>query len=66
MNTNNLKRILEDQDFVKVVRSINDRLTAKVMSAATSPDDRETALHEYHGLQRVMKTLLAATSQPKE
>jgi hypothetical protein len=64
MNTNNLKRIFEDQDFAELVAGTESRLIAKVMSSQTTPDDRALALAEFHGLQRVMKAMLSAASQP--
>ena len=63
---NNLRRIFEDQDFVDLVSKTKANLTAKVMSPQTIPEDRASALAEYHGLQRVMKALLSAASQPIE
>jgi hypothetical protein len=65
MNANNLKRILEDKDFAGLVADIEGQLTAKVMSPQTTPEDRASALHQFHGLQRVMKSLIAASNRPE-
>ncbi len=57
--------IARDQDFLEFVEETKRQLTGKVMSTATSPEDREKALTEYHALSRLMSRM-ACVDQPKE
>lgn len=46
--------ILADPDFVAMVADIGQRLTQRVMAPATSDEDRQKALAEYHALERIV------------
>lgn len=46
--------ILADTDFAEMVAGIGQRLTQRVMAPATSEEDRQKALAEYHALERVV------------
>lgn len=52
-----IAQMLKDDDFQSVVIAYKARLTKKVMLAATSQEDRETALTHYHAIDAVMKGL---------
>lgn len=54
-NSKRLAAIATDADFQAFLAEWGEGLTRKVMSAATSGEDREKALTEYH----VLKTLAA-------
>ena len=54
-----IAQLLKDEDFQEVVASYKARLTKKVMSAATSKEDRETTLAHYHATDALMKGLLS-------
>ena len=54
-----IEQLLKDEDFQSVVEAYKVRLTKKVMSAATSQEDREKALTHYHATEAIMKGLLS-------
>lgn len=60
MKNERLAAIAADPDFREVVLSAEKQLTARVMATTTSPEDREKALAEYHGLRRVLTRLQLA------
>ncbi len=66
MNAKRIEQLLKDQDFQSVVSAYRERLTKKVMSAATSSEDREKALTHYHAVEAVMKGLISAAQQLEE
>lgn len=49
--------ILADEDFQWAIERFEAQLTRKVMAAATTEDDRRTALHTYHGLRAALAAL---------
>lgn len=51
--------ILADADFGALVSGIEDQLTQRVMAPATSEEDRQKALAEYHALGRVLSAMRA-------
>lgn len=57
MNKERIAAIIADDDFKAVVADIEAGLTRKVMATATSSEDREKALTEYHALLRLMAVL---------
>lgn len=57
MNVENLARIARDDDFRALIASIEAQLTARVMAAAVSQEDRDKAWHEFHAMQRVKAAL---------
>lgn len=52
-----IAQMLKDEDFQAVAGAYRSRLTKEVMSAATSPEDREKALAKYHALDSVLRGL---------
>lgn len=52
-----IKSLLGDEDFLSVVKQMQDTLTKKVMSPSTSPDEREGALAEYHALTKLINRM---------
>ncbi len=49
--------ILADEDFQFVVAQMGEQMTGKVMSPATSTEDREKTLAEYHALKRLVASM---------
>ena len=66
MNANRIKQIIDDQDFQSVVSAYRERLTKKVMSAATSEEDREKALTKHHVVDEILKGMLSTAQQLEE
>lgn len=66
INFKRLAAIAADPDFQAFVASDKDRLTRKVMSAATSAEDREKALAEFHMLTRLQARLVDAEHESKK
>jgi hypothetical protein len=66
MRAKRIEQILKDQDFQSVVSAFRSQLTKKVMSAATSQEDREKALALYHAVDSVMKGLISAAQNLEE
>lgn len=66
MNFNRIAAIAADQDFLAFVASERDRLTGRVMSAATSPEDREKALTDYHALARLVARMASVEQEAKK
>ena len=60
MNFKRIAAIAADPDFLEFVASERTRLTGRVMSAATSPEDREKALTDYHALARLVARMVSA------
>lgn len=50
-NKKRLAQIAQDEDFQAFVAEWGSELTRKVMSATTSPEDREKALTKFHVLK---------------
>lgn len=66
MNFDRIAAIAADQDFLAFVASERERLTGKVMSAATSPEDREKALTDYHALARLVARMASVEQEAKK
>jgi hypothetical protein len=66
MKPDHAARIVADEDFQKMLDKIGEQLTGKVMATATSVEDREKALAEYHALQRLRSTLRSIAQDHKE
>lgn len=65
----NFKRvaaIAADPDFLGFVALERERLTGKVMSAATSLEDREKALTDYHALARLVARMASVQHDAKK
>lgn len=58
--------ILADEDFQWATKRLEAQLTRKVMALATTQEDRETALHTYHGLQAALAALRSVASEKEE
>lgn len=65
-NFKRLAAIAADPDFQAFIASDKERLTRKVMSAATLSEDREKALAEFHMLSRLMARLADAEHEAKK
>lgn len=61
-----LARILADDAFQGFVTSQKEAITRKVMSAATSAEDREKALAEYHALTALVARMGSAAADKNE
>ncbi|MGB1214841.1 MAG: hypothetical protein ACPG4X_15855 [Pikeienuella sp.] len=66
MSAIRIEQLLKDEDFQSVVEAYKARLTKKVMSAATSQEDREKALTKHHVVDDVLKGLISAAQQLEE
>lgn len=66
MNFDRIAAIAADQDFLAFVASERERLTGRVMSAATSPEDREKALTDYHALARLVARMASVEQEAKK
>ncbi len=66
MNNKRLAAIAGDQDFRELLDQIGQQLTAKVMATATSPEDRQNALAEYHALQRIRANLASVAHNAQQ
>lgn len=66
MNLKRIAAIAADQDFLAFVASERERLTGRVMSAATSPEDREKALTDYHALARLLARMASVEQEVKK
>jgi hypothetical protein len=65
MRTERIAAIAADPDYQEFVAEQERQITAKVMSAATSPEDRAAALAEYHGLRRLCARMGAIVHDEK-
>lgn len=63
MNKDRIAAIWADEDFQAVISQIEEKLTRKVMSQGTSPQDREQTLAQFHGLQTLKGTLRAISNE---
>ena len=63
MNKNRIAAIWADEDFQAVISQVEEKLTRKVMSQKTSPEDRDLSLAQYHGLQTLKGTLRAISNE---
>lgn len=61
-----LAAILADDVFKETVEARKAHLTAKVMSAATSTEDREKTLAEFHALDRLVNWMRSAATTNEE
>lgn len=61
-----IRAILADDDFLSMVALMRDRLTKKVMAQATSDEDRQLALAEYHALDSLMAIMRSEASNAKD
>ncbi len=52
-----IKRVLENQSFLKVVEDRKEALTRTVMSQNTPDEERQIALADYHAWKRVLVEL---------
>jgi hypothetical protein len=66
VNFKRIAAIAADPDFLEFVASERTRLTGRVMSAATSPEDREKALTDYHALARLVARMASAEQEAKK
>jgi hypothetical protein len=48
---------MKDEDFKSVVSEMETHLTGKVMAPATTEEDRNKALSQYHGLRALLGRL---------
>lgn len=58
-----IKSLLSDEDFRSVVTDVRAALTKKVMAKATTPEDRQQLLAEYHALDRLLAKMGAEASR---
>lgn len=54
MNSHRIRAIFADEDFSAFMSKHMEKLTKKVMSRATTPEDRAQALAEFHALERFL------------
>ncbi len=66
MNFKRIAAIAADQDFLGFVAAERERLTGRVMSTATSAEDRERALIDYHALARLVARMASAEQEAKK
>jgi len=66
LRANRISAILADQDFCETVKALESQLTRKVMSRATSSEDRAEALGQFHAMQAVLSALRAVASEKDE
>lgn len=66
MNFRRIAAIAADPDFLEFVAFERTRLTGKVMSAATSTEDREKALTDYHAIARLVARMASAEQEAKK
>ena len=57
MKSHRIKSLVSDEDFLGLVADIRVYLTKKVMAQATSPEERQELLAEYHALDRLMNRM---------
>ena len=61
-----LAQIAADQDFQAFIAEWGDELTRKVMSAATSLEDREKALTKFHALKSLVGRMASVTHDAEQ
>lgn len=66
INYKRIAAIAADPDFLVFIASERERLTRKVMSAATLIEDREKALTDYHALARMVAQMASAEHEAKK
>jgi hypothetical protein len=66
VNFKRIAAIAADPDFLAFVALDREQLTRKVMSAATSPEDREKALTDYHAIARLVARMGSAVQEAQK
>lgn len=61
-----IKSLISDTDFLSLVSDMEASLTKKVMSPATSPEEREAALAEYHALAKLINRMRSEAQNAKD
>lgn len=66
MNSENIARILRDDDFKALADRMRDQLTRKVMAHGTVQEERDEALHQYWALDTLISKMRTEAQKAEE